>query len=59
MNAIVDAAAIYEKRGTPEALNNAEALLGRLVGTSLPCADEAKMSLERIHSVNAKQLILK
>lgn len=57
--AIVDAAAIYEKQGTPEALNNAEALLGRLVGTSLPCADEAKMSLERIHSVNAKQLILK
>ena len=57
--AIVDVAAIYEKQGTPEALNNAEALLGRLVGTSLPCADEARMSLERIHSVNAKQFILK
>lgn len=56
--AIVDATALCEKQGTPEALKNAEDLLGRLVNTSLPFADEAKMTLERVQATNMKQLIL-
>lgn len=55
--AIVDATALYEKQGTPEALKRAEELLGRLVNSSLPFADEAKMTLERIQAKNTKLLI--
>lgn len=55
--AIIDATALYEKQGTPEALKRAEELLGRLVNTSLPFAGEAKMMLERIQAANMKLLI--
>lgn len=55
--AIIDVAALYEKQATPESLKSAEALLSRLVGTQLPCADEAEMSLARINGLSVKQLI--
>lgn len=47
--AIIDMATLCEKQGTEESLVKAERLLQRLVGTQLPCADEAEMSLERIN----------
>lgn len=55
--AVVDAAALYEKEGSFDSLKSAEAILGRIIGTQLPCVDEAKLSLERIKGRFLKMII--
>jgi hypothetical protein len=55
--AIIDAAALYEQIGTKDALSAAEELLGRILETQLPIAEEAKMMLDRIRNSNSMLLI--
>lgn len=55
--AIIDAAALYEQIGTKDALSAAEELLGRILETQLPIAEEAKMMLNRIRNSNSMLLI--